>query len=100
MGRSRRPLPKRLGEKLRRIRASMNLTLEQIIERLDYKSSPLHPTNISSMERGEREPSLPLLLAYARLIGISTDVLIDDDLDLPKGIAKQAGGSINRSEKR
>jgi transcriptional regulator with XRE-family HTH domain len=89
MGRSRRPLPKRLGGKLRTIRASMNLTLEQIIERLDYKSSPLHPTNISSMERGEREPALPLLLAYARLIGISTDVLIDDDLELPRGIAER-----------
>jgi hypothetical protein len=64
----------------------MNLTLEQIIELLDYKASPIHPTNISGMERGEREPPLPLLLAYARLVGISTDVLIDDELDLPKAL--------------
>jgi hypothetical protein len=38
------------------------------------------------MER-EREPPLTLLLAYARLVGTSTDVLIDDDLDLPRRLA-------------
>lgn len=83
MGRSNRPRPKRLGAKLRQIRAGLNLTLEQIIDRLDYKDSPVYPTNISGMERDEREPPLLLLLAYARLAGISTDVLIDDKLDLP-----------------
>src|SRR5437763_17206033 len=83
MGRSNRPRPKSLGEKLRDIRAVLNFTLAQIIEQLDYKDSPVYPTNISGMERGEREPPLLLLLAYARLAGISTDVLIDDKLDLP-----------------
>lgn len=83
MGRSRRPRPARLGEKLRQLRASLDLTLEQMIERLGYKDSPIYPTNISAMERGEREPPLTLLLTYARISGISTDVLIDDDEDLP-----------------
>ena len=83
MGRSHRPRPARLGEKLRQIRATLGLTLEQVIERLSYKDSPLYPTNISAMERGEREPPLTLLLCYARLAGISTDVLIDDESDLP-----------------
>jgi transcriptional regulator with XRE-family HTH domain len=83
MGRSQRPRPARLGEKLRLIRGSLGLTLEQMIDRLGYKDSPIYPTNISGMERGEREPPLTLLLAYARLAGISTDVLIDDKIDLP-----------------
>lgn len=83
MGRSHRPRPARLGEKLRQIRASLGLTLEQLIKRLNYKDSPIYPTNISGMERGEREPPLLLLLAYARLVGISTDILIDDEMDLP-----------------
>jgi transcriptional regulator with XRE-family HTH domain len=83
MGRSQRPRPKRLGEKLRQIRASLGLTLEQMIEHLGYKDSPLYPTNISGMERGEREPPLTLLLTYARLVNISTDVLIDDEINLP-----------------
>ena len=84
MGRSHRPRPKHLGEKLAQIRASLDLTLEQMIERLDYKDSPIYPTNISAMERGAREPPLRLLLAYARLAKISTDILIDDELELPK----------------
>lgn len=97
MGRSHRPRPARLGEKLRQIRALLGLTLEQMIERLDYKDSPIYPTNISGMERGEREPPLLLLLAYARLIGISTDVLIDDDLDLPKELpSKPKSGGIKK----
>lgn len=82
MGRSYRPRPARLGLKLRQIRASLDMTLEAMIERLEYRDSPIHPTNISAMERGEREPPLKLLLAYARVAGVSTDVLIDDELDL------------------
>jgi transcriptional regulator with XRE-family HTH domain len=94
MGRSNRPRPKRLGEKLRKIRAGLNLTLEQMIERLDYKDSPVYPTNISAMERGEREPPLLLLLAYARLVGISTDVLIDDKLDLPNRLSSSSNSGV------
>lgn len=87
MGRSSRPQPKRLGKKLRQIRAALDLTLEQLITQLGYKDSPLYPTNISGMERGEREPPLLLLLAYAQLAGVSTDVLIDDNLELPNKLA-------------
>jgi transcriptional regulator with XRE-family HTH domain len=39
---------------------------------------------ISEFESGKGEPSLPILLQYARCAGISTDVLIDDELDLPE----------------
>lgn len=38
--------------------------------------------SISGYERGEREPPLPVLLKYARLVGISTDLLIDDEVRL------------------
>ena len=96
MGRSQRPRPARLGEKLRQIRSSLGLTLDQLIEQLNYKDSPLYPTNISGMERGEREPPLLLLLAYARLIGISTDVLIDDRLELPKNMSIKMKPRIKR----
>ncbi len=62
MGRSNRIKPKRLGEKLRLIRESLSLTQEQIIERLDYKSSKLYPQNISGFEKSEREPNLDKFL--------------------------------------
>lgn len=100
MGRSHRPRPVRLGEKLRQIRVSLGLTLEQMIERLSYKDSPIYPTNISGMERGEREPPLLLLLAYARLIGMSTDVLIDDELDLPTNISSKAESTEQKRRRR
>jgi transcriptional regulator with XRE-family HTH domain len=37
---------------------------------------------VSQYELGTREPPLPILLKYARLAGISTDVLIDDEVGL------------------
>ena len=40
--------------------------------------------SISGYERGEREPPLPVLLAYARLGKVKVEILIDDELDLPK----------------
>lgn len=100
MGRSQRPRPARLGEKLRQIRASFDLTLEQMIERLGYTDSPIYATNISGMERGEREPPLLLLLAYARLAGISTDILIDDSLDLPKRLSLKKSRNLKLATKQ
>lgn len=38
---------------------------------------------ISGYERGERVPPLPILLRYAEVAGVWTDVLINDELDLP-----------------
>ena len=41
------------------------------------------PGQISEFETGKREPSLIVLLRYARLSGVCVDTLIDDALDLP-----------------
>lgn len=81
MGRSSRPIPARLGAKLLQIRRFLDLSQASMSERLD--SPKIHPAHISGYERGEREPPLPILLRYARLAQISTDYLIDDELDLP-----------------
>lgn len=86
MGAKRRPQPRRLGRKLLQIRRSFDLSQEQMAERLSSKRSPVYPTHISEFERRKREPSLLVLLEYARLANISTDVLIDDNLDVPKKI--------------
>ena len=84
MGQQRRPQPKRLASKLRAIRETLGLSQEQMAERLQRVKSPPQPGTISRYETGQREPSLLVLLEYARLAGISTDVLIDDKLNLPK----------------
>ena len=82
MGRSSRPKPARLAVKLRRIREALDISQAEMVKRLDFPR--IHPAHISGYERSEREPPLPVLLRYARLVGVSTDVLIDDDLDLPR----------------
>ncbi|MDQ3745547.1 MAG: helix-turn-helix domain-containing protein [Acidobacteriota bacterium] len=43
---------------------------------------------ISEFESGKGEPSLPILLAYARAAGVSTDTLIDDKAELPARLRK------------
>jgi transcriptional regulator with XRE-family HTH domain len=82
MGRTSREKPARLGEKLLQIRNALGLSQNEILSRLGL-TERLNRDDISKYERGVREPSLPVLLRYARVVGISTDVLIDDDLDLP-----------------
>jgi transcriptional regulator with XRE-family HTH domain len=78
-----RNYPKRLGGKLRQIRTALGLSQNGMINRLGNPDGLLG-TSISAYERGVREPPLLILLEYARLVGVSTDVLIDDERDLPK----------------
>lgn len=82
MGKAQRPKPKRLAEKLLYIRLSLGLSQNELISRLKYEHELVQGT-ISTYELGKREPSLPLMLAYAKLAGVCVDYLIDDDLDLP-----------------
>ena len=80
MGRAKRLRPKHLGKKLKQIREILELSQIGMAEALNFAT--VHPTNISGYERGLREPPYPVLLKYARLVGISTDALIDDKLDI------------------
>src|ERR1051325_2865290 len=82
--RSPRPRPRRLAEKLRAVRTRLELSQEQMAGALMSTDSPVHAGNISRFERGQREPSLLVILRYAQLAGVSTDLLINDELELPK----------------
>lgn len=83
MGRSARYIPKHLGEKLKQIRLNLEIdTYDDMIKRLNCPETNLYPSGIFLFETGEREPTLNVLLKYARLGGVSVDVLIDDELDL------------------
>lgn len=81
MGTKSRPKPKQLAKKLKQIRVFLGLSQDGIIEKLGVKETIVRST-ISAFERGLREPSYPVLLRYARLAGVSTDVLIDDSIEL------------------
>lgn len=82
MGRAERTKPQKLGEKLKKIREGLGLTFEEMIARLDYPQIPLYRANIYRYEGGKLEPPLLILLRYARLADVSTDQLIDDELEL------------------
>ncbi len=81
MGRVKRPQPRRLAEKLLQIRTSLDLSQNEMIQRLGLTNELLRE-EISDFERGKRVPSLLVTLHYARACGVSADVLIDDELDL------------------
>jgi transcriptional regulator with XRE-family HTH domain len=87
MGRSNRAKPQRLAEKLLQIRKSLNLSQNEMLARLEHNDAHTR-SNISVFERGVREPSLIMLLSYARVARVSTDILIDDKLDLPNRLLK------------
>jgi transcriptional regulator with XRE-family HTH domain len=63
----------------------LELSQNGMIERLGVE---LTQNRISEYETGKGEPPLPILLLYARAANISTDVLIDDELDLPTRLPK------------
>jgi transcriptional regulator with XRE-family HTH domain len=90
-----------MGAKLLRIRKELDLTQEQMAKSLSLKESPVYPTHVSEFEHGTREPSLLVLLRYARLAGVSTDALIDDGLDLPDHIplVLEADGIMKRKQR-
>jgi transcriptional regulator with XRE-family HTH domain len=99
MGRSRRPKPKRLRQKLRRIRLALGLSQEAMVHRLEDNEG-LTQTSISGYELGEREPPLPILLSYSKLANVHLEVLADDYLDLPETIPSHRTHAGIKREKR
>ena len=83
MGRYVRPRPARLTEKLRGIRSALGLSQNGMLERLGLAETHLRST-VSSYELGTSEPPLPILLKYAHLAGVCMDVIVDDQMDLPR----------------
>jgi transcriptional regulator with XRE-family HTH domain len=87
MGRAPSEKPARLAEKLTQIRNALDLSQDGMVRRLGLEQK-LTREDISKYERGLRLPSLLTLLKYARAAGLSVDVLIDDDLDLPSKLLR------------
>lgn len=82
MARLPRLKAERLPEKLLEVRLALGLSQNEMLRRLELDDK-LSRTSISAYELGTGEPPLPVLLRYARLVNVSTDVLIDDEVDLP-----------------
>ncbi|MGB9177962.1 MAG: helix-turn-helix transcriptional regulator [Pyrinomonadaceae bacterium] len=105
MGSAARERPLRLAEKLLQIRNALGLSQNEMLRRLGIDERS-YRHYISQYETGKREPSLPVLLAYARTANVYVDALIDDDLDLPEKLPslKKSEGikhtPVSRSRKR
>jgi transcriptional regulator with XRE-family HTH domain len=82
MARGARERPGRLSEKLLTIRQALGLSQTELLRRLGAENRMAY-NRISEFESGKGEPSLIILLEYARVAGVCVDVLIDDELDLP-----------------
>jgi transcriptional regulator with XRE-family HTH domain len=78
MGSTKRDYPRKLARKLTRVRTNAGLSQSEIAKELGVKDRAI----ISQYETGKRQPSLPVLLKYARLANVAVEVLIDDKMRL------------------
>jgi transcriptional regulator with XRE-family HTH domain len=83
MGKSKEEQPKRIAEKLRKIRAALNLSQSEMADALARQDVKIYRGYIGNYETGRSLPSLLILRAYAKVAGISMDVIVDDELELP-----------------
>jgi transcriptional regulator with XRE-family HTH domain len=86
MGRGSRDKPNKLGKKLAQIRTYLGVSQDGLVRMLGL-SAKLTRNDISKYERGMREPSLSVLLKYARVAKVNMEVLIDDKLEMPRTVS-------------
>lgn len=100
MGKGIRQRPKRLPGKLLEIRRKLGLSQNEMVRRMGL-ADEIERDYVSKFERGTLEPSLWVLLQYARAANVSVDVLIDNELDLPERLpaGKKSEGIKRRKSK-
>jgi len=91
-----RPRPKRLAEKLAKIRQGLGVSQSVMVHRLGVE---LAPNNISKYEHDLNEPPTDVMLAYARLARVPLEQLVDDEMELfaldpHAGLTRETSGNI------
>ncbi len=66
-------------EKITQLRKAMNLTQQEVADRLHLDRS-----TYAYYEIGKTTPSIPNLLSIARLFDVTVDLLIDDKVGIPE----------------
>src|SRR2546421_9954486 len=102
--RPKRRQPARLAEKLLAIREQLGLSQGGLIRRFGLEDE-LERDYISKFERGILEPTLNVMLAYARAIsttggGEFLEAIIDDEMDLPSQLPAAPQKTIAIKKKR
>lgn len=72
---------KLLGNRLRQERLKLNLTQEQLAEKVDLSTS-----YIGQIERGERNISLDTLVVICKSLGVTIDYLLQDSINIEEDI--------------
>ena len=72
---------KLLGNRIRQERLKLNLTQEQLAEKVDLSTS-----YIGQIERGERNISLDTLVVLCKSIGVTIDYLLQDSINIEEDI--------------
>jgi transcriptional regulator with XRE-family HTH domain len=104
MGRRARPRADRLNEKIRQIREAYGWTQPEFIRRLGLEEE-ITQSDVQAFERDPdsrwaREPALPHLLKIARVAGVTIDVLVDPEQELPDVLPPDpTHGVVRRSSK-
>jgi transcriptional regulator with XRE-family HTH domain len=91
-----RPRPRRLAKKLGQIRNTLGLSQSELLRQLRVQDE-IPYARISDYELDKNEPTLMVLLEYARVAGVHLEEIVDDRLDLP---ATMPGPVKYRSVKR
>lgn len=100
MGTKAREAPARLAEKLVQIREGLELSQDGMIRCMGV-TEKITREDISKYERGVRQPSLLVVLEYARAAKVPMEVLVDDRLDLPKSVSgKSKYPRLSQSRRR
>lgn len=99
MGKQTRKRPERLPEKLLEIRLKLGLSQNGMVRRMGLEEE-IERDYISKYERGTLEPSLWVLLQYARAANVWVDVLIDNDLDLPEKLPARSKSEGAKRKRR
>jgi transcriptional regulator with XRE-family HTH domain len=74
---------RRFGEKMRVLRKRRGLTIVALAEALGY--APTSNSYISEIETGKRRPKIDFVLKVAHYFGVTTDQLVQDDIELDTG---------------
>jgi len=88
MGKRARKRPQHLGRKLREIRDSFGLSQGLMLAKVGFDKESRN--NLSNFETDKREAPSELVLAYAKVIGVNLDVLLDDKRELPRAVRSAA----------
>jgi transcriptional regulator with XRE-family HTH domain len=78
----------RFGEKLRRLRMSRSLTLDQLASQLGYSTH----SYLDEIELGKKKPTAEFALKISRFFNVTTDSLLKDEVELhPTGKDDSSG---------